>query len=84
MHPLLNTFTKFLQQHGNMLDGPKNIQWCPSKVSEIHLLEGNQRSLTPRINGTSHLNYSERLDFLGPYSLKKEENVISFYTYEKS
>ena len=57
--------------------------WCQSEVSEIQLLEGIQRSFTSWINGTSRLNYWERLNFLGLYSLeKRRESYLILYTWK--
>ena len=35
--------------------------WSPTKVTEIQLIEGLQRTFTSRIGGLQHLNYWERL-----------------------
>ena len=43
--------------------------WNPGKVTEIHLIEGVQRTFTSRIGGLQHLNYWERLKQLKMMSL---------------
>ena len=45
--------------------------WNPSKVSEIQLLEGVQRTFTSRVCGLQHLNYWERLKQLKMMSLQR-------------
>ena len=52
--------------------------WIPSKVTEIQLIEGVQRTFTSRISGLQHLNYWERLAKLKLMSLqrRRERYVI--------
>ena len=45
--------------------------WNPSKVTEIQLLEGVQRTFTSRIAGLQHLNYWDRLKQLKMMSLQR-------------
>ena len=45
--------------------------WNPSKVTEIQLIEGVQRTFTSRIGGLQHLNYWERLKQLKMMSLQR-------------
>ena len=52
--------------------------WNPGKVTDIKLIEGNQRTFTSRISGLQHLNYWERLAHLKLMSLqrRRERYVI--------
>ena len=45
--------------------------WNPSKVAEIELIEGVQRSFTSRVSGLKNLNYRERLSELKLMSLQR-------------
>jgi hypothetical protein len=45
--------------------------WNPSKVSDMQLLEGVQRTFTSRVCGFPHLNYWERLKQLKMMSLQR-------------
>ena len=52
--------------------------WNPSKVAEIQLIEGVQRTFTSRVSGLKNLNYRERLSELKLMSLqrRKERYII--------
>ena len=45
--------------------------WNPSKVAEIQLIEGVQRTFTSRVSGLKNLNYRERLSELKLMSLQR-------------
>ena len=45
--------------------------WNPSKVTDIQLIEGVQRTFTSRISSLKHLNYWERLSQLKLMSLQR-------------
>ena len=45
--------------------------WNPSKVTEIQLIEGVQRTFTSRVSGLKNLNYWERLPELKLMSLQR-------------
>ena len=45
--------------------------WNPSKVAEIQLIEGVQRTFTSRVSGLKNLNYWERLSELKLMSLQR-------------
>ena len=45
--------------------------WNPSKVTEIQLLEGVQKTFTSRIAGLQHFNYWDRLKQLNMMSLQR-------------
>ena len=45
--------------------------WSPTKVTEIQLIEGVQRTFTSRIGGLQHLNYWEKLVQLKLMSLQR-------------
>lgn len=45
--------------------------WSPYEITSISALEAIQRTVTARIEGLEHLNYHERLRYLGLYSLQR-------------
>ena len=47
------------------------LLWDPSKITEIHMLEGVQRTFTSRIGGLKDMNYWERLVHLKLMSLQR-------------
>ena len=59
------------------------VVWNPSKVSEISLIEGVQRTATAKIDSIKHLNYWDRLSHLKLMSLqRRRERYILMYMYK--
>ena len=57
--------------------------WSPSKISDISLLEGVQRTVTSKILSMNHLNYWDRLNELNLMSLqRRRERYIIIYMYK--
>ena len=57
--------------------------WSPIKVGNILKLEAIQRSFTSKIREVTHLNYWERLEALGLYSLeRRRERYIIIYVFK--
>ena len=57
--------------------------WSPTKIGEIALLEGIQRTATCKITSISHLNYWQRLQKLGLMSLqRRRERYVLIYMYK--
>ena len=48
--------------------------WSPKKLNQIRQLESVQRHFTSKIEGTSGMNYSERLKYLKMYSLERRRD----------
>ena len=57
--------------------------WSPHKIGDIVKLEAVQRTFTSRIRGMEHLNYWERLEELGLYSLqRRRERYTIMYIWK--
>ena len=57
--------------------------WNSSKIADIQVLEGVQRTFTARIAGVQHLNYWERLKALNLMSLqRRRERYIIIYMWK--
>ena len=57
--------------------------WCPRQIGDIQKLEAIQRTFTSRIAGLRALNYWERLENLGLYSLeRRRERYIIIYVWK--
>ena len=57
--------------------------WSPHKIGDIIKLEAVQRTFTSRIRGMEHLNYWERLEELGLYSLqRRRERYTIMYIWK--
>ena len=50
------------------------ILWNPTSVTQIQQIESVQRTFTSKINGIQHMNYWERLNYLGIMSLQRRRD----------
>ena len=50
------------------------ILWNPTSVTQIQQIESVQRTFTSKINGIQHLNYWDRLKYLGIMSLQRRRD----------
>ena len=56
--------------------------WSPTLLGDIAILEQLQKSFVSKIKGYEHLNYHERLNEFGLYSLeRRRERYLIIYTW---
>ena len=57
--------------------------WSPQRKKDIFLIENVQRGFTKHIKNVVHLDYRERLDALGLYSLqRRRERYLIIYVWK--